>query len=94
MSAAMMAIWKFPLKAQDVQSIEMPAGATILTVQTQGGQPCLWAKVDAAKPKTKRVFETFGTGHPIPETHERAYLGTYQLVGGALVFHVYEVLNP
>ena len=84
-------IWKFPLVATDVQNIEMPALAEVLTVQVQVG-PCLWALCNPEAPKTKRCFETFGTGHPM-SLASRKYVGTYQLNDGGLVFHVFERLG-
>lgn len=86
-------IWKFPLETTDIQQIEMPADAEILTIQTQAGQPCIWALVSPDAPKRKVAFEIFGTGHPVPENGRRKYVGTYQLSGGALVFHCFELLG-
>jgi len=83
-------IWKYKLSTTDEQVIEMPAMAEILTVQIQNGEPCLWALVDSSYPhKEKRYIEIFGTGNPIG-TGPRTYIGTYQLDGGKLVFHVFE----
>jgi hypothetical protein len=85
----MMSIWKFPLAVVDDQIIEMPRGQ-FLTIATQGGMPQLWALVDTDSKKTKRRLRTYGTGHPV-DGDIGAFLGTYQLDGGALVFHVFEV---
>jgi len=86
-------IWKFPLETTDIQQIEMPVDAEILTVQTQNGKPNIWALVSTDAPKRKVSFEIFGTGHPVPENANRRYVGTYQLSGGALVFHCFELLG-
>lgn len=85
-------IWKFQLKITDKQFIHMPIGAEILTVQSQYGQPCLWALVNPDELKEERCIETFGTGHPVPVGMggSRKYISTYQMAGGALVFHVFE----
>lgn len=85
-------IWKFGLETTDNQEIEMPIGAEILTVQTQHEQPCLWALVHPSAEKEIRHFEVFGTGHEVsyPTGTDRKYIGTYQLHGGSLVFHVFE----
>jgi len=85
-------IWKYQLIVTDRQEIKMPAGAEILTVQTQDGRPCLWALVAPNKTETTRIIETFGTGHEVNyfDTTVREYIGTYQLEGGQLVFHVFE----
>ena len=86
----MKTIHKFTLDLADSQTIQMPEGASVLSLQLQYGQPCLWALVDTAKPLTPRHFITRGTGHPVP-SEWFSYVGTYQLQGGDLVFHVLEV---
>ena len=85
-------IWKFELETTDNQTIEMPIGSKILTVQTQNGKVCLWALVDPTVIKVKVFIDIFGTGHEIHygENIIRNYLGTYQLQNGDLVFHVFE----
>ena len=90
-------IWKFELKIQDAQQIEIPKGAIILTVQIQFNTPCLWAKVDPKAPKENRTIKMYRTGHPISVSkteefsgYETTYLGTFQVDGGDYVFHVFE----
>ena len=88
-----MTIWKFLIDTTDMQEIEMPEGAEILTVQLQHGKPCLWAIVNPeAACRQNRRIETFGTGHLMSE-QARRYVGSYQLYGGDLVFHVFEAIN-
>ncbi|TNF09438.1 MAG: hypothetical protein EP323_00270 [Gammaproteobacteria bacterium] len=82
-------IWKFELEVIDEQLIKMPAGSLTLDVQVQNGKPCLWARVNPKIEKVKRRIITHGTGHQVPET-TGDYIGSYQLQGGALVFHVFE----
>ena len=86
----MKSIWKFPLQVMDSQEIEMPSHAQVLTVQVQGEQPCLWAIVTPYAPKVTRTVRIYGTGHPAPDDLSRAdYVGTFQLMGGGLIFHVF-----
>ena len=77
----MKTIWKFDLGIGR-RKIEMPFGAEILAVQTQGEIPYLWALVDSDESMVVRSFETFGTGHPIPQSIGiyRIHVGTYQLI--------------
>lgn len=85
----MTTIWKYPLRIQDVQDIEMPEGAQILSLQTQGGVPMLWVKVvETAKLEARRLF-IFGTGHPIVDDG-LGFIGTVQTNNGALVWHIFE----
>lgn len=85
-------IWKFNIKSVGMQDIEMPVGAEILTIQTQEDYPCIWALVNPDAPRAKRRFEIFGTGHIVSNSTERKYIGTYQEMGGALIWHLFESL--
>ena len=85
----MRSIWKFPLATTDTQTLDVPEGAKPLTVQAQGVTPCLWAEVNPNGQTERRYIHTFGTGHPIPDDFQGEYLGSYQLLDGGLVFHVY-----
>jgi len=90
----MYAVWKFPLVIDDYQEIEMPSLSKVLTVQTQGETPCIFALCETTIPhKVKRVFRIAGTGHPIDnvEVASSDYIGTFQQFDGGLVFHVFEV---
>lgn len=93
----MLTTWKFPVQVEDEFEIELPTGARILAVQSQGDPmlavPFVWALVDPSAPKEKRLFRVAGTGHPIEETN-LTYIGTFQMRGGALVFHLFEKPRP
>lgn len=86
-----MVIWKWTLDVTDRQSLSIPVGAKLLTVQTQGNAPQLWALVDEEAPAVRRTFVTYGTGHPMPDADYGTYVGTYQIHNGELVFHVFEL---
>lgn len=88
----MRSIWKYQITTKDEQTIAMPGGAELLTIQMQFDNLCVWALVDPDKPTKERTIRIFGTGHPIDADELRVmrYLGTYQLNGGALVFHAYD----
>lgn len=81
-------IYKYPFRIDDEVEIEMPVGATLLTVQIQHGQPCLWALVDPVKSEERRKILIRGTGHDAPGVGR--YISTFQMQGGALVFHAFE----
>jgi hypothetical protein len=87
----MKTIWKFPLAVGAEIALEMPGGATVLDVQTQGEIPCVWALVDSTAPLTKRHFCVMGTGHNCDTLPANAkHVGSFQLLGGALVFHLFD----
>lgn len=65
--------------------------ARILCVQTQCGEPQLWAEVDTAATPEARTIEIFETGQPISqEIGQSRYISTFQMENGSLVFHAYE----
>ena len=82
-------IFKYQLSEEETQEIEMPEGAEILSMQVQHGTPCIWAKVDREKRTVKRRFIIVGTGWIVP-VEATKFVGTFQLSGGAYVFHLFE----
>lgn len=85
-----MKIWKYPLQIADRQHLRMPAGAKLLTVQTQTGLPQLWALVDEKAEHDYRAIAIYGTGNPMPDEPGQ-YIATFQTHGGDLVWHAFEV---
>lgn len=81
-------IWKTTLSVTDRQTLQLPRGAALLTVQMQFDMPQMWALVDPSQPIERRVIRIAGTGHPVD--FNCPYIGTFQLDGGALVFHVFD----
>jgi len=86
----MKTIWKYTLDFDT--TLDMPCGAKLLAVQVQHCEPQLWALVDPGAEKELRTFCVYGTGHELPDDPGR-YVGTFQLSGGELVFHVFEKSN-
>lgn len=86
-----MTIYKYPLKIEDTQKVNLPINAEILTAQTQGDTLCLWAQVHEGNTSMEeRTIEVFGTGHAMRDDYARRYIGTAKQFGGALVWHVFE----
>ncbi len=84
-------VWKYELEMEDYQDIEMPLESTILCVQKQRDKPCMWALVDPDdKERCRYTIRIAGTGHPIKE-EDHKYIGTFQMMDGNLVFHVFAV---
>jgi hypothetical protein len=83
-------IYKYELKIEDYQVLQMPKGARVLSVGNQRGKLCLWAVCDQDAPASLRAFEIFGTGNPISEdrTIERTFIGT--AIVEPFVWHVFE----
>lgn len=86
----MKTIWKYQLKTID-QFIRMPAGSKLLSVQIQHGHPQLWVLCDPNARLTPRRVRVYGTGHTVDSSVPGEFVGTYQLMDGALVFHVFDL---
>lgn len=76
----------------DNPAIDVPKDAKFLSVQVQESQPVVWFEVDPRKPKEKRRLAIVGTGWDNSVYPNYEYLGTFQVMGGALIFHLYEIL--
>ena len=85
----MATIYKYTLEPGRTK-LQMPQGAQVLTVQMQNGTPCLWAKVDPTRSTELRIFDVYGTGHTMPDDPRLMYVATFQMDGGALVWHAFE----
>jgi hypothetical protein len=75
-------------------TIDMPQGAKILCVQVQRSEPCIWAICDRKAKLGPRRFFLAGTGLDFDEgsgsSQPLAYVGTFQVHGGELVFHLFD----
>lgn len=90
----MLKVYKYDVLLTDNFEIEMPCGAQLLSFQVQNGEPVLWALVDPEARHMKRYFRLAGTGHKIERAPaDLLFIGTVQLHGGALVFHLFEALR-
>lgn len=85
----MKVVWKYAIPIEDDFTIEMPNNAQILKIDMQAGEPYLWTLADALRISTKRYFKLVGTGHPFDD-NGYWYVGTFQLLEGAAVFHLFE----
>lgn len=84
-------IWKFPL-APYRSTLDIPRGGEILCMQSQGGTPTLWIKVNPDAEIETRVFIILPTGRLVTKEQMDflSYVGTYQQDGGTHVWHVFE----
>lgn len=81
-------------------STEMPRFSTVLRVEWQHGELCMWALVDPEAEKEQRHFIIVGTGHEVQASDDskanlspEGYRGTFQYLGGDLIFHIFEVFR-
>ncbi len=81
-------IYKYPLIQAGEQTIHSHQDAEFLDVQVQHDEACLWAVVDPSKASCIYTIRIYGTGHMIHEKYLQ-HLGTFQLMGGQFVGHVF-----
>jgi len=84
-------IYKYTLIVADEQVVDLPAGARLLDVQDQHGQPRLWAIVDPGARLVERKLAMRGTGHDATGLEDAPHVGTFQMRDGLLVFHVFDL---
>lgn len=87
----MRTIHKYEVPVEDTFEQALPVGAEFLSVQTQLCNPQMWWEVDNKEEKERRKFAVVGTGHPMPPGKVK-FLRTFQLHGGKLVFHLFELI--
>lgn len=88
----MKSIYKYsiPENKMDLFSLSLPTNAEILAVQIQYDLPCIWAVVEIKDEVETRWFKVIGTGHKHKEIEADKYIGTFQLLNGAFVGHLFE----
>lgn len=84
----MKTIFKYHLSITEEQVLEVPRSFKPLCVQLQNGAIQVWGEVDPHSDILHLPFFVVGTGGVVPPeaTH---YVGTVQMMGGNLVWHVY-----
>ena len=85
----MKTIYKYTVTGLPLQNkIEMPKGASILSVNMQGADCCMWALVDTESETEEREFEIVGTGWQIYDS--MSYVGTC-FANDGFVWHIVEI---
>lgn len=84
-------IYKYPLNVVDKQSVKLPLGSQILSVQLQKCVPCIWALVNPDAQVTEVNVRFVATGEDVSNIEHLTYLSTLHI--GYLVYHVF-LENP
>lgn len=84
------AIWKFEVQVEETFQVSLPEGATVLSVDVQYGVPQMWALVEPGKPLRLRTFHVYGTGHVHSVNAFSRFVGSFQLMNGSFVGHLFE----
>lgn len=83
----MRTIWKIILTPANWQTVSLPEGYKILSVQMQRDNICMWCEVDPGEKEVQFTVFIYATGDPVGTNLH--YIGTVQ--DGDLVWHVYKI---
>lgn len=86
----MQTIHKYNLRVVDIQTINLPKDAIILSIQNQNGSLSMWCLIDTNDEMTPRTFRVIGTGERFEDEEACAFLATVQC--DHLVWHIFEQL--
>lgn len=82
-------IFKYFLRVTDEQTLDLPRGAEILSVEEQKNKVVLYALIDPAECRLyPHTIYVHGTGHSI-HAENLKFIGTVKLYNGDLMFHVF-----
>lgn len=82
-------IYKYKLERTDVQTIVLPRAYTILRIDRQYDDLCLWALGFPDSPSVPVIIYMIGTGHPVSEeVKAENYINT--VFDGPFVFHFFK----
>jgi len=88
----MKTILKYEIEPKEIQTISLPRQAKILTVGCVKDSLYLWALIDLDNNTNEdRIIRVLGTGWTLGVEEDRTYIGTAQMNGGKLIWHVFEV---
>ena len=88
-------IFKYELETTDEQYLMIPSlpntkfKSQVLCIDVQHSKPCMWVLVDDECELKDRKIKIRGTGHPCEEVFAENYLGSFQLLEGYFVGHVF-----
>lgn len=86
-----MKIFKYKLSI-GITTLKIPAPAKILSVQTQEGEPMVYAMVDDKKEFVEKKILTVMTGKE-NDLEGFRFIGTLMLSGGMFVLHAFEKVD-
>lgn len=82
-------VYKYDVPPGNEFNLMLPEGAQPLTVQVQFHRPQLWALVDPEAPPVEHCFRIVETGRELPPERCWTYLGTWQMLEGRYVLHLF-----
>lgn len=89
-----MKIYKYILEPKELNILELPKNAQILSAEYQTPNICIWAMVDpAATTLEKRYIETYPTGYADIDNKKRRFINTVVMAAEGMVWHIFELLE-
>lgn len=84
-------IYKYLLDVTDRQTIMLPKGYKVLSIQPQKDALRLWAKIDTnIQEESPLDIIIIGTGRPLPDDIDiYDHFTTIEMCGGNLVWHIF-----
>lgn len=89
----MKTIYKYLIPHQGELTYTIPKTAQFLKIMVQNGKPRMWWLVDSESELTDVKFAVHGTGQDLGDMAEYRYLDSFMLLGGDLVFHMFQIGN-
>lgn len=86
-------VYKYLLRIDATNEINMPIGAQILKLDMQGVNPHLWVLCDPKKEQVLRRFYTIQTGSEIHNIEDLSHIGTYYVESMGYCGHVFEQIT-
>ena len=86
-------IYKFQIDPSGFTKITVPKNAQILTlmIDQKTGAPCLWIELNTRFELEERNFVVVATGVEFPSDRRFDYVGSFQILEGDFIGHLYEI---
>jgi hypothetical protein len=89
----LMSVRHYPIQAVTIQTISMPAGATILKLAVTDKGPQLFALVDTLALWEEREIRLYDMDEDIPDPENLKYIGSIGSLVGERIFHCFEAVG-
>lgn len=85
----MQKIFKYLLPLTPLNTISLPSGFKVLSVQIQHGNICMWVQLDPGAKHVMTQIAILATGETFPRGYDGCYAGTVLSPNGMEVYHIF-----
>lgn len=85
----MQKVFKYILPLTPLNSVTLPSGFKVLSVQVQHGNICMWVQLDPSAKSVLTQIAILSDGEAFPRGYDRCYAGTVISPDGADVYHIF-----